>query len=150
MHIGGKAIHEKHAHTLRSLKVALRKLREKNVKKDLKNKIASIIAKIAKKENAIIMLEKLPKGFQDIAVKKNGIKSLDAHRIKQSAIRGIQKQIVEKALEYGVKVEFVDPKNTSKTCPRCGSSLNLMTGNAQRRVWHPRIIKCVVFHTIGM
>ncbi|MEM3759092.1 MAG: zinc ribbon domain-containing protein, partial [Saccharolobus sp.] len=43
----------------------------------------------------------------------------------------IQKQIVEKALEYGVKVEFVDPKNTSKTCPRCGSSLNLMTGNAR-------------------
>ena len=52
MHIGGKAIHEKHAHTLRSLKVALRKLREKNVKKDLKNKTASFIAKIAKKENA--------------------------------------------------------------------------------------------------
>ncbi|MEM0257113.1 MAG: transposase [Saccharolobus sp.] len=137
-----KAIQERYAHSLRSLRVALRKLRERNVKKALRDKIASFIAKIAKKENAILVLEKLPKRFQEIVVKRNGLKSFDAHRIMQSAIRGIQKRIVEKALEYGVKVEFVNPKNTSKTCPRCGSSLNLMTGNAQRRGWQPRVLKC--------
>ncbi|MEM0257235.1 MAG: transposase [Saccharolobus sp.] len=137
-----KAIQERHAHSLRSLRVALRKLRERNVKKALRDKVASLIAKIAKKENAILILEKLPKRFQEKVLKKSGLKSFDAHRLKQSAIRGIQNRIVEKALEYGVKVEFVDPKNTSRTCPRCGSSLNLMTGNAQRRGWKPRVLKC--------
>ncbi|MEM3290728.1 MAG: transposase [Candidatus Micrarchaeaceae archaeon] len=137
-----KAIHEKHAHSLRLRRVALRKLREKNVKKALRDKIASLIAKIAKKENAALVLEKLPKNFQDKALKKNGLKSFDAHRLMQAAIRGIQKRIVEKALEHGVKVEFVNPKNTSKTCPKCGSSLNSVTRNAQRKGWQPRILKC--------
>ncbi|MEM0257232.1 MAG: transposase [Saccharolobus sp.] len=137
-----KAIQEKHAHSLRLLHVALRKLREKNVKKALREKIASLIAKIAKKENAILVLENLPKKFQDKVLKKSGLKSFDAHRLKQSAIRGIQNHIVEKALEYGIKVEFVNPKNTSKTCPKCGSSLNSVAYNAQRKGWQPRIIKC--------
>ncbi|MEM0257215.1 MAG: transposase [Saccharolobus sp.] len=137
-----KAIHEKHAHSLRLLHVALRKLREKNVKKALRDKVASLIAKIAKKENAILVLEKLPKRFQDIVVKKNGMKSFDAHRLKQSAIRGIQNRIVKKAVEHGVKVEFINPKNTSRTCPKCGSSLNSVASNAQRRGWQPRILKC--------
>ncbi|MEM4056536.1 MAG: transposase [Thermoplasmatales archaeon] len=137
-----KAIQERHAHDRRSLRVALRKLREKNVKKALRDKVASIIAKIAKKINAALVLEKLPKRFQDKALKKDGLKSFDAHRLKQAAIRGIQKRITEKALEYGVKVEFVNPKNTSKTCPKCGASLNSVTRNAQRKGWQPRILKC--------
>ncbi|MEM0143826.1 MAG: transposase, partial [Candidatus Parvarchaeum sp.] len=137
-----KAIQERHAHDKRSLRVALRKLREKNVKKALRDKVASTIANTAKGENAVLVLEKLPKSFQDIAVKKDGLKSFDAHRLKQSAIRGIQKRITEKALEYGIKVEFVNPKNTSRTCPKCGSSLNSVTSNAQRKGWQPRILKC--------
>ncbi|MEM0172846.1 MAG: transposase [Thermoproteota archaeon] len=137
-----KAIQERHAHSLKLLHIALRKLREKNVKKALRDKIASIIAKIAKKENATIVLEDLPKNFQDKALKKNGLKSFDAHRLMQTAIRGIQKRIVEKALEHGVKVEFVNPKNTSRTCPKCGASLTLMTSNAQRKGWQPRILSC--------
>ncbi|MEM4975648.1 MAG: transposase [Sulfolobaceae archaeon] len=137
-----KAIQERHAHDKRSLRVALRKLREKNVKKALRDKVASLIAKIAKKINAALVLEKLPKNFQDKALKKNGLKSFDAHRLKQAAIRGIQKRIVEKALEHGIKVEFVNPKNTSKTCPKCGSSLTLIESKAQRRGWKPRILKC--------
>ncbi|AFU92045.1 IS605 ORFB family protein [Sulfolobus virus STSV2] len=137
-----KAIQERHAHDKRSLRVALRKLREKNVKKALRDKVASIIAKIVKKENAALVLENLPKRFQDKALKKNGLKSFDSHRLMQSAIRGIQKRIVEKALEHGVKVEFVNPKNTSRTCPKCGASLTLMTGKAQRKGWQPRILKC--------
>ncbi|WDS52861.1 IS605 ORFB family protein [Sulfolobus tengchongensis spindle-shaped virus 4] len=137
-----KAIQERHAHDKRSLRVASRKLREKNVKKALRDKVASTIVNTAKKENATIVLEKLPKNFQDKALKKNGLKSFDAHRLKQSAIRGIQKRIVEKALEHGVKVEFVNPKNTSRICPKCGSSLNSVTRNTQRKGWQPRILKC--------
>ncbi|MEM0453742.1 MAG: zinc ribbon domain-containing protein [Sulfolobales archaeon] len=95
-----------------------------------------------KKKSAVVVLEKLPKRFQDKALEKNGLKSLNAHRLKQSAIRGIQKQVVEKALEHGVRVELVDPRNTSRKCPLCSSSLSPMTGNAQRRGWSPRLVKC--------
>ncbi|MEM1833878.1 MAG: zinc ribbon domain-containing protein, partial [Thermosphaera sp.] len=121
---------------------AMRKLREADVKKDLRNKVASFVVKVAIVENAVVVLEKLPKRFQDRALEKNGLKSLNAHRLKQSAIRGIQKHVVEKALEHGVRVELVDPRNTSRKCPLCGSSLTPMTGNAQRRCWSPRFVKC--------
>ncbi|MEM1819136.1 MAG: zinc ribbon domain-containing protein [Sulfolobales archaeon] len=122
--------------------MAFRKLREKHVKRDLRNKVASLVVKVASVENAVVVLEKLPKRFQDRALEKNGLKSLDAHRLKQSAIRGIQKHVVEKALEHGVRVEHVDPRNTSRRCPVCDSSLVPVTGNAQRRGWSPRFVKC--------
>ena len=60
------------------------------------------------------------------------MKSLDARRLKQSAIRGVQKQIVEKALEHEVRVELVDPRNTSGKCPLCNTILSPTTGSAQR------------------
>ncbi|MEM2579018.1 MAG: zinc ribbon domain-containing protein [Desulfurococcaceae archaeon] len=125
----------------RSLRIALRKLREVDVKKDLRNKVALVVAKVAKEERAVVVLEKFPKRFQDKALERNGLKSLDAHRLKQSAIRGIQKRIAEKALEFGVRVELVDPRNTSGKCPLCGSSLAPVTGNAQRRGWSSRLVK---------
>ncbi|MEM4066763.1 MAG: transposase [Candidatus Micrarchaeaceae archaeon] len=137
-----KAIQERHAHDDRVRKVALRKLREKNVKKALKDKVALFVVKKAKEEDAVLVLENLPKSFQNIALKKNGMRSFDAHRIIQSGIRGIQNQIVEKAAEYGVKVEVVDPRYTSRTCPKCGSELKPTTNKAQRRGWQPRILTC--------
>ncbi|MEM2005694.1 MAG: transposase [Zestosphaera sp.] len=137
-----RILQKKHGNNTRSLRIAFRKLREKHVKRDLRNKVASFVVKVAREERAVVVLEKLPKRFQDRALEKNGLKSLDAHRLKQSAIRGIQKQVVEKALEHGVRVELVDPKNTSRRCPMCGSSLVPVTGNAQRRGWSPRFVKC--------
>ncbi|MEM0326663.1 MAG: zinc ribbon domain-containing protein, partial [Desulfurococcaceae archaeon] len=133
---------EKHGNNSRVLRKAMRKLREADVKKDLRNKVASFVVKVAIVENAVVVLEKLPKRFQDRALERNGLKSLNAHRLKQSAIRGIQKQVVEKALEHGVRVELVDPRGTYRMCPVCGSSLTPMTGNAQRRSWSPRFVKC--------
>ncbi|MEM4914120.1 MAG: RNA-guided endonuclease TnpB family protein [Desulfurococcaceae archaeon] len=137
-----RAIQEKHGNNSRALRKAMRKLREVDVKKDLRNKVASFVVKVAVVENAVVVLEKLPKRFQDRALEKNGLKSLSAHRLKQSAIRGIQKQVVEKALEHGVRVELVDPRGTFRMCPVCGSSLTPVTGNAQRRGWSPRFVKC--------
>jgi len=37
--------------------------------------------------------------------------------IYQAAFKGIQREIEEKAREWGVPVVYVDPRNTSKTCP---------------------------------
>ncbi|MEM4686431.1 MAG: transposase [Zestosphaera sp.] len=137
-----RALQEKRGNNTRSLRLAFRKLREKYVKRDLRNKVAFFVVKVAREERAVVVLEKLPKRFQDRILEKNGLKSLDAHRLKQSAIRGIQKQVVEKALEHGAKVLFVDPRSTSRKCPLCGSNLSPVTGNAQRRGWSPRFVKC--------
>jgi len=138
-----RVLQENHGNNTRSLRIAFRKLREKYVKRDLRNKVVSLVVKVASVENAVVVLEKLLKRFQDRALEKNGPKSLNAHRLKQSAIRGIQKHVVEKALEHGVRVELVDPRNTSRKCPLCGSSLAPVTGNAQRRGWSPRFVKCM-------
>jgi len=39
------------------------------------------------------------------------------------AYRRLQHSIISKAIEYGVPVIIVDPRNTSSTCPRCGEKL---------------------------
>jgi len=116
----------KHGSNTRSLRIALKKLREVNVKEDLRSKVVSFVVKVANVENAVVVLERLPKRFRNGALERSVLKSLDVHRLKQSAIRGIQKQVVEKALE------FVDPRNTSRKCPLCSSSLSPVTSNAQR------------------
>jgi putative transposase len=37
--------------------------------------------------------------------------------------RRLQHSIISKAIEYGVPVMIINPKNTSSTCPRCGDRL---------------------------
>jgi transposase len=39
------------------------------------------------------------------------------------AYRRLQHSIISKALEYGVPIIVVDPRNTSSTCPRCVEKL---------------------------
>jgi len=125
----------------RRLKVALRKLREKNVKVDIKRKLAKTIVDIVK--DGVVVLEKLPKRFQDKVLEKNGkLSGLDAHRIKQSSIRGVQRLIIEKLSGQGIPYVLVNPAHTSSTCPRCNSKLVPVTGYAQRNGWKPRIMKC--------
>ena len=40
------------------------------------------------------------------------------------AYRKLQLAIITKALEYNVLILFVDPRNTSTACPRCGARLS--------------------------
>ncbi len=125
----------------RRLKVALRKLRERNVKQDIKLKLAKITTSIV--GDGIVVLEELPKKFQDKVIEKNKrLSGLDVHRLKQSSIRGVHKLIIEKLEEHGIPYILVDPKNTSSICPICGSKLVPMTGLAQRNGWKPRMMKC--------
>jgi len=125
----------------RRLKVALRKLRERNVKRDIKLKLGKNITDIIK--DGIVVLEKLPKRFQDKVIKRSKwVKGLDAHRLKQSSIRGLHKLITEKLTEYGIPYVLVNPSHTSSICPICGSKLAPMTGYAQRNGWKPRPMRC--------
>jgi IS605 OrfB family transposase len=67
------------------------------------------------KEGDVVVMEKL-----------TGIRSRAKHRKSQNGdfhswtFRRLQQTIEYKALERGIPVVYVNPRNTSKTCPRCG------------------------------
>jgi len=127
----------------RRLKKVLRKLRERNVKRDIKFKLVKEIINVVK--DGMVVLEKLPKRFQDRVIerKRNSrLNGLDIHRLKQASIRGVHKLITEKLMEYGIPYVLVSPSYTSSTCPICDSNLIPMMGYAQRNGWKPRPIKC--------
>jgi putative transposase len=109
--------------------------RERKRKKDIRSKIANIVANTAKNINAVVVLEKLPKQCP-----RNMIKGVEdpalRHRIYQAGFRGVVKAIEEECLERGVPVAKVDPRNTSSTCPFCNSKL--MRGNVPRQLKCPR------------
>jgi putative transposase len=109
--------------------------RERKRKKDTRLKIANIVANTARKLNAVVILEKLPKQCP-----RNMIKDVRdpvlRHRIYQAGFRGVIKAIEEKCLERRVPVVKVDPRNTSSICPFCGSKL--MRGNAPRQLKCPK------------
>jgi putative transposase len=109
--------------------------RERRRKKDIRLKIANIIANTAKNLNAIVVLEKLPKHCPKNMI-ENVKDSMLRHRIYQAGFRGMIKAIEEKCLERGVPVVKVDPRNTSSKCLFCGSKL--MRGDAPRQLKCPR------------
>ena len=109
--------------------------RERKRKRDIRLKIANIIANTAKNLNAIVVLEKLPKQCPRNMIK--GVKDPALrHRIYQAGFRGMIRAIEEKCLERGVPVAKVDPRNTSSKCPFCNSKL--MRGDAPRQLKCPR------------
>jgi putative transposase len=109
--------------------------RERKRKRDIRSKIANIVSNTARNLNAVVVLEKLPKYCP-----RNMIRDVKdtilRHRIYQAGFRGMVKAIEEKCLERGVPVVRVDPRNTSSTCPFCGSKL--MRGDAPRQLRCPR------------
>jgi putative transposase len=109
--------------------------REHRRKRDIRSKIANIIANTAKSLNAVVVLEELPKQCPRNMIRDVRDPAL-RHRVYQAGFRGVVKVIEEKCLERGVLVVKVDPKNTSSTCPFCNSKL--MRGNAPRQLKCPR------------
>jgi putative transposase len=109
--------------------------RERKRKKDTRLKIANIVANTARKLNAVVVLEKLPKQCPKNMIKDTKDATL-RHRIYQAGFRGMVRAIEEKCLERGVPVVKVDPRSTSSTCPHCSSKL--MRGDAPRQLKCPR------------
>jgi len=100
----------------RRKKKALKKLREEDKKRDVKNKIANIVVQTAYTKQYAIVLEQLGKRPAESMIK--GIEDDQLrHRIYQAAFKGVQRAIEKKAREWGVSVVYVDPRNTSKSCP---------------------------------
>jgi putative transposase len=109
--------------------------RERRRKRDIRLKIANIVSNTAKSINAVVVLENLPKQCPRNMIRDVRNPAL-RHRIYQAGFRGMVRAIEEECLERGVPVVKVDPRNTSSTCPFCGS--RLMRGDAPRQLKCPR------------
>ena len=109
--------------------------RECKRKKDIRLKIANIVANTAKSINAVVVLEELSEQCPRNMIKDVRDSAL-RHRIYQAGFRGMVKAIEEKCLERGAPVAKVSPRNTSSKCPFCESKL--MRGSAPRQLRCPR------------
>jgi putative transposase len=122
--LGKKAnhTHEKYKNLRRRLQRrkkyrALKKIRnrESRIIRDLNHKVARAIVNIAKEQNAGIKLEKL----EGIRNNKNHGKSFNYDLHSWSYFQ-LGKFIEYKARLEGIPITYVDPRNTSQECSRCG------------------------------
>ena len=115
-----KSIQEKYDKTYgpgsRPARRAIRRLKYRRRKDDIRWKVANIIVRAAYERRYAIVMERLGRRpaegmtshFRDPQLR---------YRIYQAAFRGVQRAIEEKAREHGVPVVYVDPRNTSRLCP---------------------------------
>ena len=126
---------------------AMRKLKERKKKQDIRWKIANIIVRLAHEKRYAIVLERLGKRPANSMLKRIKDKQL-RHRIYQAAFRGLQRAIEEKAREYDVLIVYVDPRNTSRLCPI--HRVPILYGNGSRigrcgvggELWHRDVAAC--------
>ena len=125
----------------------LRRLKEKKKKSDLRWKLANIIVRVAKEKRYAVVLEKLGRSPAKNMI--NHVKDDQLrHRIYQASFKGAQRAIEEKAKERGVPVIYVDPRNTSRTCPihnalvvyENGSRIGRCSIGGER--WHRDVVAC--------
>jgi len=93
--------------------------RSKNIIVDWCWKFAKHIVLKAQRHGYAIALEDLDKLRESF----NSMNSTVVWKLTLFAYRKLRESIASKAIEYGVPVVFVDPRNTSSTCPRCGSKI---------------------------
>ncbi|WP_054848951.1 RNA-guided endonuclease TnpB family protein [Vulcanisaeta sp. JCM 14467] len=93
--------------------------RARNIVIDSSWKLAREIVTRAYKHGHAIILENLEHLRDSINEKNNDIR----WKLTLFAYRKLQHAIIAKAIEHNVPVIIVDPRNTSTTCPRCGSRL---------------------------
>lgn len=91
------------------------KRRESRIIKDLDHKISRKIVKIAMENNAGIVLEDLKNIRKTTNINKSFKYSLNSWSFYQ-----LKTFIDYKAKLQGIPVAHIDPRNTSKTCSRCG------------------------------
>jgi putative transposase len=94
--------------------------KSRNIVVDWSRKFAKYIVLKAKSTRSAIVLEDLDKLWFDASRKSSSL----ADKLSRFAYRKLQQAILTKVIEYNVPVIFIDPRNTSSTCPRCGYKLS--------------------------
>jgi IS605 OrfB family transposase len=126
---------------------ALRKLKERKRKSNLRWKLANIIVRVAKERQYAVVLERLGKDPSKEMINHINDEQL-RHRIYQASFKGIQKAIEEKAEEHGVPVIYVNPKNTSRMCPVHNTIIIYSNGSRIGKCskcgepWHRDVVAC--------
>ena len=125
----------------------LKRLKERRKKSDLKWKLANIVVRVAREKQYAVVLEEL--GEEPAKEMINNVKDDQLrHRIYQASFKGVQKAIEEKAREHGVPVVYVDPRNTSRTCPIHNAKIIYSNGCRIGRcskggeLWHRDVVAC--------
>lgn len=95
-------------------------MRSRNIVIDWCRKFAKYIVFKAKRTRSAIALEDLEKLWFSSSIKS----SILADKLSRLAYRKLQLAIITKAIEYNVPIIFVNPRNTSSICPRCGAKLS--------------------------
>jgi IS605 OrfB family transposase len=116
------------------------------LKKEIRWKLAALIAREAARRQAAIVLERLGKEPAKGMIERIKDPQL-RYRIFQAAFKGMQRAVEEKAREYGVPVIYVDPRNTSRTCPIHGAEIIYgkdRHGACSRggETWHRDVVAC--------
>jgi len=96
--------------------------RSRNIAIDWCRKLAKEVVLKAKRCGYAIALEDLEKLKESFHDKSDKI----AWRFTMFAYRKLQEAVISKAVEHNVPVVFVDPKNVSSECPRCGSKIEYL------------------------
>ena len=94
--------------------------KSRNIVVDWSRKFAKYIVLKAKKTRTAIVLEDLERLWINASKKSSSL----ADKLSRFAYRKLQQAILTKVIEYNVPVIFIDPRNTSSTCPRCRYKLS--------------------------
>jgi len=119
---------------------------EKALKREVRWKLATLIVREAARRQAAIVLERLGREPANHMIERIRNPQL-RHRIFQAAFKGMQRAIEEKARERGVPVIYIDPRNTSRTCPIHGAEIVYgkdRHGACSRggETWHRDVVAC--------
>ena len=109
--------------TTREFRKRVKKLRERNRKRDRVNKVAHELTK----EPAVLVTEDLGEKPQEEMIKRKKGGEL-RHRIKQTPMKAVLKKVADKARERGVKLVLVSSRKNSRICPIHGEELSFPLG----------------------
>jgi putative transposase len=93
--------------------------RSRNIVIDWCRKFAKYTVLKARRTRSAIVLEDLEKLWFNASRKSSSL----ANKLSRFAYRKLQLAVITKAIEYNVPIIFVNPRNTSSLCPRCGAKL---------------------------
>ena len=91
----------------------------RNIVIDWCRKFAKEIILKARKHHYVIALEDLTHLRESMSKNKDTI----VWKLTMFTYRKLQETIVSKAIEYSTPIVFINPRNTSSTCPRCYTKL---------------------------
>jgi len=93
--------------------------KSRNIVLDWSRKFAKYVVLKARRARSAIVLENLNKLWFNASRKSSSL----VDKLSRFAYRKLQLAIMTKAIEYNVPIIFINPKDTSTTCPRCGVKL---------------------------